>query len=119
MDYFNYGLARSGTANGLDALIAAHEQYAAGETTNLWADLNLYIMQRNGYGDQPGLILVLNNNGDNWDGATVHTRWSNCALKPIAWDGYDASRPADKFTQPGGTVDLYAAPRGYVVYAPS
>jgi len=119
LDYFNYGLARSGTPNGIDALVAAHEGYAGGATTNLWADQNLYIMQRGGFGNQPGLILVLNNNGDGWGGATVHTQWGSRALKPIAWDGHDQSRPADKFTNPDGSIDLYAAPRGYAVYVPS
>jgi len=117
-DYFNYGLSRSGTANGLDALIAAHEHYAGGGTQNLWADQNLYIMQRNGFGSQPGLVLVLNNRGDSWNGATVHTQWQNQHLAPIAWDGHDQSRPEDKHTGEDGTVDLYAAPRGFVVYAP-
>ena len=67
---------------------------------------------------QPGLILVLNNHGDNWSGATVKTQWPNHHLAPVAWDGNDQSRPADKFTGPDGSIDLYAAPRGYVVYAP-
>jgi alpha-amylase len=119
LDYFNYGLARTGTPHGIDALVAAHEGYAGGSTTNLWADQNLYIMQRGGFGSQPGLILVLNNNGGGWGGATVHTQWGSRALKPIAWDGHDQSRPADKFTNPDGSVDLYAAPRGYAVYAPA
>jgi alpha-amylase len=118
-DYFNYGLSRSGTANGLDALIAAHEHYAGGAASNLWADQNLYIMQRAGYQNQPGLILVLNNRGDIWNGATVQTQWQNRHLTPIAWDGYDQSRPEDKYTGADGSIDLYAAPRGFVVYAPA
>jgi len=118
-DYFNYGLARTGTANGLDALIAAHENYAAGNAGNLWADHDLYIMQRSGYQSQPGLVFVLNNLGDTWHGATVQTQWPNRHLTPIAWDGYDQSRPAEKYTDSEGRIDLYAAPRGFVVYVPA
>ena len=119
LDYFNYGLSRSGTPNGLDALIAAHERYAGGASSNLWGDQNLYIMQRAGYQSQPGLILVLNNRGDTWNGAAVQTQWQNRHLTPIAWDGYDQSRPEDKYTGADGMIDLYAAPRGFVVYAPA
>jgi alpha-amylase len=122
-DYFgsngNEGLRRTETANGLDALIAAHEKYAGGETANLWADMNLYIMQRLGFGSQPGLVLVLNNRGDAWNGATVKTQWMNQHLTPVAWDGYDQSKPEEKYTGADGVVDLYAAPRGFVVYAPA
>jgi len=118
-DYFNYGLARTGTSNGLDALIAAHENYAAGYASNLWADHDLYIMQRSGYQTQHGLVFVLNNLGDAWHGATVQTQWTNRHLTPIAWDGYDQSRPAEKYTGSDGRIDLYAAPRGFVVYAPA
>jgi alpha-amylase len=119
LDYFNYGLSRSGTPNGLDALIAAHERYAGGNATNLWADHNLYIMQRSGFGTLPGLVLVLNNLGDTWHGATVQTQWSNQHLTPIAWDGHDQSRPQDKYTGADGTIDLYAPPRGFAVSAPA
>jgi alpha-amylase len=118
-DYFNDGLSRTGTANGLDALIAAHERYAGGNAVNLWADANLYIMQRSGYAGQTGLVLVLNNRGDIWNGATVKTQWTNGHLTPVAWDGNDQSRPEEKYTGGDGSVDLYAAPRGWVVYAPA
>jgi alpha-amylase len=118
-DYFNYGLSRSGTPNGLDALISAHEDFAGGSTTNLWIDHDLYIMQRSGFGAAPGLAFVLNNLGDAWHGATVQTQWPNSKLTPIAWDGYDQAKPADKFTGPDGSIDLYAAPRGFVVYVPA
>ena len=64
-------------------------------------------------------LLVLNNRGDIWNGATVQTQWHNQHLTPIAWDGYDQSRPEDKYTGADGSIDLYAAPRGFVVYAPA
>lgn len=118
LDYFNYSLARTGTANGIDALVAAHEKYAGGDTNVLHADDNLYIMQRTGYGNQPGLVFVLNNRGDQWSGTTVQTRWSNTRFVPVAWDGYDASAPQSKQTDWTGASDFWAAPRGYAVYAP-
>ena len=46
-DYYNFGLAQRGTANGIAALVKAHEQYAAGSTMVLYADHDLYIAQRN------------------------------------------------------------------------
>jgi len=118
-DYFNAGLARSGTPNGLDALIKVHEQFAGGPSTNLWIANDLYIMQRAGYQQQPGLVFVLNNRGDIWQGATVQTQWPNRKLTAVAWDGYDSAQPADKNTAADGSIDLYAAPRGFAVYVPA
>ena len=117
-DYFNYGLARTGTRNGIDALITAHEQYAGGRTSNLWVDNDLYVMQRGGYSGQAGLVLVLNNLGDAWHGANVQTQWPNRRLTPIAWDGRDQTQPRDKWTDDVGRVDMYAGPRGFAVYVP-
>ena len=119
LDYFTYKLARTGTPNGIDALIAAHEKYAGGTTTNLWIDHDLYIMQRNGDPTQPGLIFVLNNRGGIWNSAQVVTRWPNQRLTCIAWSGHDSAQPDTQFTDPTGTTTLYAAPRGYAVYIPS
>ena len=81
-DYFNYDLALSGTPNGIDALVQAHERYAGGAAQTLYLDDDLYIMQRPGYDDQPGLIYVLNNRGDRWNGAWVSTRWQNASFAP-------------------------------------
>jgi alpha-amylase len=118
-DYFNFGLARRGTPNGIAALVTAHEDYAGGESTVLSADPNLYILQRAGTAGIPGLVLVLNNRGDGWAGAEVVTRWQNTRLRPIAWwSSTDLSAPEDKQTGADGSVDLWAAPRGYAVYAP-
>jgi alpha-amylase len=118
-DYFNFNLAARGSANGIAALIAAHERYAAGSTTVLYADHDLYIMQRSGYGTQPGLVFVLNNRGDGWNGRSVNTQWKTRRLTPVAWWGKDKSRPSDKWTDMNGTTDFWAAPRGYAVYGPA
>lgn len=119
-DYFNFNLAGRGTANGIAALVAAHEKYAGGTTSVLYCDHDLYIMQRNGAGAQPGLVLVLNNRGDAWNGKSVNTLWRGRKMTAVAWWGKnDKSQPADKWTDPNGTTDLWAAPRGYAVYVPA
>jgi alpha-amylase len=118
LDYFNYGLARTGTKNGIDALVQVHEQFAGGGTDVLFADHDLYIMQRRGFGQQPGLVFVLNNRGDGWSGTSVQTQWANKQFTPIAWHGYDQSEPGSKWTDGSGRSDFWAAPRGFCVYAP-
>jgi len=119
MDWYTYGLAMTGSANGIAALVAAHEKYAGGTTQVLYADDNLYIMQRAGSGQQPGLLYVLNNLGDAWNGTTVQTQWPNAQLDPIAYGGNDNSAPEAKTTSPEGYADFWAAPRGWAVYVVS
>jgi len=84
----------------------------------LYVDDNLYLMQRTGFGQQSGLVFVLNNRGDGWNGTSVQTQWSNQHFVPVAWDGYDQSAPQPKWTDGSGRADFWAAPRGYAVYAP-
>ncbi len=118
-DYFNYNLALRDSSNGIDALVAAHEKYAGGAAQTLYLDDDLYIMQRTGYGDKPGLIYVLNNRGDSWRGAWVTTRWQNTSFAPVAWWGRDdRSRPNGQSTGPDGRGQFFAPPRGFAVYAP-
>jgi alpha-amylase len=117
-DYFNYNLALDGTPNGIAALVKAHEKYASGNTEVLYVDDYLYIMQRTGYGDKPGLVYVLNNRGDNWNGRLVTTKFINRTLQPVAWwSKTDMARPIDQTTDLDGRVQFYAPPRGYAVYA--
>jgi len=119
-DYFVYGLADEGGAYGIAALVQAHEQLAGGDTSVLYLSDDLYVMQRNGFGNQRGLVLAMNNRGDAWNGNSVKTRWANTRFVPVAWWGAtDRSRPQDQWSGPDGWVSLWAAPRGYVVYAPS
>jgi alpha-amylase len=116
-DYFNFNLALDGTPNGIAALVAAHEKYAGGNTSVLHLSDDLYIMQRGGYGDQPGLIYVLNNRGDKWNGAWVNTQWRNAELPCIAWwSKVDMARPVFQQTSIDGRAQFFAAPRGYAVY---
>ncbi len=118
-DYVNYNLGLEETANGIAALVKAHETFAAGNTEILHLDDNLYIMQRTGYADKPGLIYVLNNRGDAWNGAWVSTRWANTAFCPVAWwSKSDLSRPGEQRTASDGRGQFYAPPRGFSVFAP-
>jgi alpha-amylase len=117
-DYFNYNLALDGTPNGIAALVRAHEKLAGGNTQTLWLDDELYIMQRTGFEDKPGLVYVLNNRGDNWLGGLVTTQWYNAVLEPVAWwSKSDPARPIDQTTDRDGRAHIYAPPRGYTVYA--
>ena len=117
-DYFNLGLALPDTPNGITALVKAHEQYAGGDTEVLYVDDNLYIMQRTGFEDQPGLIYVLNNRGDNWNGRMVTTQFINASFQPVAWwSKTDLARPINQPTDRDGRAQFYAPPRGYAVYA--
>jgi alpha-amylase len=117
-DYYNLGLARPGTPNGIDALIDAHHKYADGEARILHADPDLYIMQRSGLEGRPGCIYVLNNLGDKWSGTSVKTRWVNQKFKPVAWDGHDTAHPDERTTDKDGNAEFPAPPRGFAVYAP-
>lgn len=117
-DYFNYGLGREGTARGIAQLLWVHYRLAGGSTSVLYTSSDLYIAQRNGYGSNPGLVVVINDNPNSWKGATVKTKWANTTLHCYAWDGKDTAQPQEKTTDGSGYVDLWAAPRGYAVYAP-
>ena len=115
MDWYNYGLAKTGTPNGIAALVQAHEQCAGGGTSVLYVDDDLYVMQRSGLGSQDGLIYVLNNRGDGWNGTSVATQWQNSDLEPVAWGGHDESQPDRNIPIPMA-APLWAAPRGWAVY---
>lgn len=117
-DYYNYQLAMEATPNGIAALVKAHEAYAGGGTQTLWLDDNLYIMQRTGYEDKPGLIYVLNNLGE-WNGAWVTTRWQNTEFLPVVWwSGADLNTPESSYAYADSRAQFWAPPRGYVIYAP-
>ena len=117
-DYFNLNLALDDTPNGIAALVTAHEKYAGGNTETLYVDDNLYIMQRVGFADKPGLVYVLNNRGDNWNGRLVTTHWTNASFQPVAWwSKTDLARPINQPTDRDGRAQFYAPPRGYAVYA--
>jgi alpha-amylase len=121
-DYYNNGLGRGGSPNGIDALIQVHHKYAGGDSIILHADPDLYIMQRVGFESndvhQPGLVYVLNNLGDKWSGTVVQTKWVNQKFRPIAWDGHDTAHPDERTTDGEGKAEFPAPPRGFAVYVP-
>jgi alpha-amylase len=118
-DYFNLGLALENTPHGIAALAHTHKQYAGGQTQILAVDDDLYIMQRAGYGDQPGLIYALNNRGDQWNGTWVTTQWRDTEFVPAAWwSKTDLSRPATQHSAEDGRTPFWAPPRGYAIYVP-
>ena len=118
-DYYNWGLGLPESENGIAALVRIHEDHAGGTTTVLHADDDLYIMQRNGSEGQKGLVLVLNNRGEGWNGSSVKTKWRNTRFVPAAWRGRnDAGVPQEKRTGDDGVADFWAPPRGYAVYLP-
>ena len=118
-DYYVDALALPGTPNGIDALIAAHESHAGGDTDILYADDDLYIMQRRGWGEQKGLVYALNNRGDRWNGTWAKTRWPATEFEPVAWwSRIDGSRPNAQTSANEGSAQFWAPPRGYAVYAP-
>ncbi len=117
-DYFNWNLAQEDNHSGIVALVRVHEKYAGGATRILYVDDDLYVMQRDGNGDQRGLVFVLNNRST-WNGAWVQTRWTDTHLSLDAWWGsFDNGIPADKWTNGGGWTELWAPARGYAVYIP-
>ena len=113
-----WGAPGAALAHGIAALVSAHEKYAGGGTDVLYVDDSLYIMQRTGFEDRAGLIYVLNNRGDNWNGRMVTTKFHNASFQPVAWwSKTDLSRPISQSTDRDGRAQFYAPPRGYAVYA--
>jgi alpha-amylase len=118
-DYYNWELGQAGYKSGIEALVRIHEDHAGGATSVLYVDDNLYIMQREGFGSQKGLIFVMNNRGDAWNGGQVRTKWNSTRFIPAAWRGRDdVSIPGEQWTRDDGWGEFYAPPRGYVVYVP-
>jgi alpha-amylase len=75
-------------------------------------------MQRTGFQEDAGLVYVLNNRGDSWNGRLVTTNWRNATFQPVAWwSKTDMARPINQSTDRDGRAQFYAPPRGYAVYA--
>jgi len=132
-DYYNYGLATGGGAgtgwgNGIKQLVWCREKLAAGGP-------NIQIMKSNdgdfiiygsyGYSSTaPGYIVIINDNSSSWKGAWVQTGngyLKNKTLKAYAWSSSKTGQnyaPASKYCDGNGWVEVWAAPRGYAVYAP-
>lgn len=118
-DYFEFGLAQPGWKSGIAALVEVHEKYAGGDLVVRYADDDLLIAERIGWGSQPGLILALNNRGDGWNGRWVDTSRACTRYVPMAWrGGADTNVPLESWTQADKRGQFWAPPRGYAVYVP-
>jgi alpha-amylase len=118
-DYYDFDLAQTGYKSGIDALILIHEQYAGGKSDILYADDDLYILQREGHNFQKGLIYVLNKIEGNWNGKRIQTQWKNTKFIPFAWRGTnDLTTPQTINTDDNCYGDFWAPPRGYAIYVP-
>jgi alpha-amylase len=118
-DYYDFNLAQSGNKSGIDALISINNLYAGGESDILYADDNLYILQRRGYNGQKGLIYVLNKIEGTWNGKRIKTQWKNTRFTPLAWRGTnDLNIPQSVTTDDNCSGDFWAPPRGYAIYCP-
>jgi alpha-amylase len=118
-DYFEKGMALPGQVSGIHALVRCHEEYANGQMVVRHLGPDLYVMERLGIGHLPGLLLVMNNRGDRWQGAWVQTSRPNTRFTPIAWRGKDdLNPPAETLTHDEGHGHFWAPPRGYTIYSP-
>ena len=131
-DYFNYGLAKgggngSGWGNGINQLVWCREKLAAGAP-------NIQVLESSdpqcliygSYGNSsssPGYIVIINTNPSNWKGYTVTTGngyLKNQTLKAYAWSSTASGQnvaPNNQWCDGNGTVQVWAAPRGYAVYS--
>ena len=107
-DYVNYGLKPR-----IDPLIAIHKRLAGGGLSTLYADRHLFIAQRAGEGSRPGLVLVLNNDPQQWESAWISAKssWSGRNLRDYA------GKAPNRHVAGDGRVELSAPPRGYAVYS--
>jgi alpha-amylase len=131
-DYFNYGLSTgggsgSGWGNGIKQLVWCREKLGGGAP-------NIQILQSSdpqcliygSYGtssSSPGYIVVINTNPTTWKGYTVTTGNSylkNQTLKAYAWSSTISGQnyaPNNQSCSSSGSVQAWAAPRGYAVYS--
>lgn len=101
-DYFDENLQPH-----LIPLIKGRVNYAKGPTNILYADSDLYIMERSG---NPGLIYALNDNPSTNKEATVKTKWQDTTLYEQTDKVSDISIGSD------GTTTISVPPRSYVVF---
>ena len=118
-DYFERDLGLPGQVSGIHALVKCHEGFANGGMVAHLCGQDLYVMERLGVHNLPGLVFVLNNREDRWQGAWIHTTRPNTRFVPVAWRGkHDLNPPAETYTHNEGHGHFWAPPRGYTVYVP-
>jgi alpha-amylase len=132
-DYYTYGLATGGGAgtgwgNGIKQLVWCREKLAAGSPniTVLKSNDGDWIAYQSGgtSASAPGYIVIINDNSSAWKGGAVVTSNSylkSKTLKAYAWSSTVSGQnyaPANQACDASGNVQVWAAPRGYAVYAP-
>ena len=131
-DYYNYGLATgggsgSGWGNGINQLVWCREKLAAGAPNiQILESSDSQCLIYGSYGNStssPGYIIVVNSNPTNWKGYTVTTAngyLMNKTLKAYAWSSTVSGQnyaPNNQNCSSTGSVQVWAAPRGYAVYS--
>jgi len=95
----------------LNNLIWIHNHKATGTTSILYADTDEYIARRNGYNENTGLIVYLNNS-NNWKERWVPTNWYDTQIKDFT--GNSGWYPT---TQSGGWVKIQCPPNSYSIWS--
>ena len=107
-DYFKYHLGQE-----ILPLIQIRRSLLGGTTSVLLADDDVYVAQRNGAGQLPGGILMLNDNATLTANNTVQTKWKRTPLQD-----YTHHIPEIRTSDADGKVEIAAPKRGYSVWAP-
>jgi len=64
--------------------MGVHNAFAGGPTHHHHVDHSLYVMQRTGWDDKPGLVYLLNND-NHWRGHEVATGMGSRRWRTAAW----------------------------------
>lgn len=115
-DWFTYGLAESGKPCGIERLVQIHESHAGGGTNILYVDDGLYVMERTGFGTQPGLIFALNDS-EAVITQTIKSGFKGKTLQPLAWRAnVEMATPQILKVSDSGSIVVTTQPRGYTVW---
>ncbi len=121
-DYYIYGLHGK-----IDTLLWIRQNFLWGGTTkrsglNPWyvggsgtqdeQATDIYVARRNGGDGRPAAYLVINDNSSGWRGVWVYTDYPNQVFRDFTGVAIDKQSAID------GRVELWAPPRGYVIYVP-
>ena len=115
-DYYNAGLAKPDTPNGLWKLIALRKQTEDASVHLLGSAEKLIVIERRALDKTTGTITIINLESTVWLGIWVQSSFPNAQFVPQAYSGIDPAKPSDKQSNSEGWVDLYAPPLGYAVY---
>jgi hypothetical protein len=103
-DYFNLYYH-----DHIQALVQIHNNYAKGETENLYATNDVYVAQRNG---DPGLIVAINDNPTMPLTVPITTKWVDQTLFEATGHG------SDIMVDSNGEVEITIPANDYLIYLP-